>query len=109
MTEILLGLGGVGVALIALTYLMDKIGIFSWTAKRIHSVLPREKSMAVKHLVGSGPYMVTIRRPQGGIDFVIIKRVHRVEFLDMVLVLPNEREVYPYYFVLDVHVVKEGE
>lgn len=93
-------LGIIGMFIALIIYLTDKCGIWSWISKRVHSYLPREKSMAVKRLIGPG--MFQVKTTQG------IHYTDKVEYLDMNLVLPTLGLVYPYYQVLEIKKIGES-
>lgn len=96
-----------------IAYICDKIGLFGFITKLVHANLPRERSLAIKHLTRTQVTSITIKEPgqvEGSCCFKVLHPL-RVEYMEMVLVCFFSKctKVFPYYSVISVSYMKETD
>jgi hypothetical protein len=90
----------------AVLWILEKIGVFSWMAKKLHSHLPREKSMSVRNLLEPGRYQVLLSDDR---RFVVDR--DDLHFLDDVLVIRGIQAVshYSWISVTNMDLTRKGD
>lgn len=87
-----------------LAYVCDKAGLFAWVCKFTHSRLPREKTMAFRHLTGCAAAL--IRTTHG----TYYTTGSCIECIDGMVLIRREHSTIaiPYYAILSIEVASEN-
>lgn len=85
---------------IAISWVLDKCGIFAWISKFVHSRLPREKSMAIESLTGPLDTLVILEPDD---KFVVIKSTFKI--VDNGVVDVENGTFHPFVSTSRIHVI----